>query len=124
MTANPHNRTFGQFGEDIATKFLLRKGYQILVRNYRYGRMELDIVARLNDEIIFVEVKTRSDDDKAVPEKVVGRNKQRNIRLAAEHYMESNELTLPARFDIILVMKADSFEIEHWEDAFYPFDTY
>ncbi|MFA6261587.1 MAG: YraN family protein [Bacteroidia bacterium] len=124
MTANSHNRTFGQVGEDLAAAYLLRNGYQILVRNFRYGRMELDIVARLKDEIIFVEVKTRSDDDKAVPEKVVGRNKQRNIRVAAEYYMESNELALPARFDIIMVMKAGSFEIEHWEDAFYPFDTY
>lgn len=124
MTANMHNHTFGQVGEDIAAAYLMRHGYQILERNYRYGRMELDIIARQQNEIVFVEVKTRSDDDKAVPEKVVGRNKQRNIRLAAEAYMEFNNLALPARFDIMLVMKADEFEVEHWVDAFYPFDTY
>lgn len=119
-----HNRDLGRLGEDIASNWLQKRGYRLLERNFRFGKVELDIIAKKDDEIIFIEVKTRMDDDKTVPEKVVGRSKQRNIRLAAEHYMELQELTLPARFDIILVLKGERFEVEHWEDAFYPFDAY
>lgn len=119
-----HNKQFGQLGEDIAAEYLEKKGYKILMRNYRYGRVELDIICEYKNEVIFVEVKTRTDDAMAYPEQAVGKSKQRNIRLAAENFVEENQITLPARFDIIAVIKGDKFEIEHIEDAFYPFDTY
>jgi len=122
---NPnHNKQFGQLGEDIAVEYLKKKGYQILERNYRFGRVELDIVCMFDNEVIFVEVKIRTSDLMAYPEQAVGKSKQRNIRLAAENFVEENQITLPARFDIIAVVKGDKFEIEHIEDAFYPFDTY
>lgn len=124
MTQNKHNNAFGKLGEDIAAGYLERKGYKILTRNYRYGKVEIDIIARQQDEIIFIEVKTRSDDLMAYPEQAVGKTKQRNIRLCAENFMEEQELILPARFDVIAVVKGEKFEIEHFEDAFYPFDTY
>lgn len=119
-----HNKQFGQLGEDIAAEYLVKKGYEILAKNYRFGRVELDIICKWNDEVIFVEVKTRTDDTMAYPEQAVGKSKQRNIRLAAENFVEENQITLPARFDIIAVVKGEKFEIEHIEDAFYPFDTY
>lgn len=119
-----HNQQFGKLGEDIAAEYLEKKGYKILTRNYRCGRVELDIICEVNNEIVFVEVKTRTSDLMAYPEQAVGKSKQRNIRLAAENFMEENQLTLSARFDIIAVIKGDKFEVEHIEDAFYPFDTY
>jgi putative endonuclease len=119
-----HNQQFGKLGEDIAAEYLEKKGYKILTRNYRCGRVELDIICEVNNEIVFVEVKTRTSDLMAYPEQAVGKSKQRNIRLAAENFMEENQLTLSARFDIIAVVKGDKFEVEHIEDAFYPFDTY
>jgi putative endonuclease len=121
---NNHNKQFGKLGEDIAAEYLKRKGYIIRTRNYRYGRVELDVICEHNNEIIFVEVKTRTSDLMAYPEQAVGRSKQRNIRMAAENYMEENALILSARFDIIAVVKGEKFEVEHIEDAFYPFDTY
>jgi putative endonuclease len=124
MKPHHHNKQFGQLGEDTAVKYLEQKGYTILVRNYRFGRVELDIVCMHQNEVVFVEVKTRTSDAMAYPEKAVGKSKQRNIRLAAENFVEENQITLPARFDIIAVVIGEKFEIEHIEDAFYPFDTY
>ena len=49
--------------------------------------------------------------------------KQKNIRLAAENYLEENDIISAHRFDIIAVVKGEKFEIEHFEDAFYPFDV-
>jgi putative endonuclease len=124
-TNNPgHNQQFGKLGEDIAVTYLERKGYRLLTRNYRFGKVELDIICEYLHEVIFIEVKTRTSDVMAYPERAVGKTKQRNIRLAAENFVEENQITLPARFDIVAVVKGDKFEIEHIEDAFYPFDTY
>lgn len=119
-----HNQQFGQLGEDIAAKYLEQKGYTILERNYRYGKVELDIVCEYNNEVIFVEVKTRTSDVMAYPERAVGKSKQRNIRMAAEQFMDEHNRKGAVRFDIVAVVKGDKFEIEHIEDAFYPFDTY
>jgi putative endonuclease len=118
-----HNQAFGKLGEDIAAGYLERKGYHILERNYRAGKVELDIICKHENEIIFVEVKTRTSDMMAFPEQAVGRAKQRNIRLAAEQYLTQNELSGVCRFDIVAVIKGDKFEIEHIQDAFYPFDA-
>jgi putative endonuclease len=124
-TPNPkHNQQFGQLGEDIAAGYLERKGYTILVRNYRYGKVELDIICEYQGEVIFVEVKTRTSDLMAYPERAVGKSKQRNIRLAAEQFMDEHNRKGSVRFDIVAVVKGEKFEIEHIEDAFYPFDTY
>lgn len=118
-----HNKNFGQLGEDIAAAYMQQKGYRLLARNYRFGRVELDAIYELNNEIIFVEVKTRTSDMMAYPEQAVGKSKQKNIRLAAENYLEENQITFPVRFDIIAVVKGEKFEVEHIEDAFYPFDA-
>jgi putative endonuclease len=118
-----HNKQFGQWGEDFAVKYLEKKGYTVLERNFRYERVEVDIICRYKDEIIFVEVKTRSSDMMAYPEKAVGKAKQRNMRLAAEHFLEANNLLLPARFDIVALVKGDKLDVLHIEDAFYPFDS-
>ena len=53
----------------------------------------------------------------------MGKSKQKNIKLAAKNFLEENEITIPHRFDIVAVVKGEKFEIEHFEDAFYPFDT-
>ena len=119
-----HNKQFGKLGEDIAAGYLERKGYKILIRNYTYARVEVDVVCEYNNEIIFVEVKTRTSDQMAYPEQAVGKAKQKNIRLAAESFLEENQITSSVRFDIIAVVKNESkFEIEHFEDAFYPFEA-
>ncbi|MBO7499129.1 MAG: YraN family protein, partial [Bacteroidaceae bacterium] len=57
-----HNET-GRRGEDLATAFLLSKGYGILERNWKSGRKEIDIIAQDGRDLVFVEVKTRSSED-------------------------------------------------------------
>lgn len=115
--------TFGKTGEEIAAKYLLKKGYAILERNYRFGKKEIDIICRKDGEIIFVEVKTRTSAQWSYPEQAVGVVKQSAIRLVAENFLDEREIIAPCRFDIVAVIKGEYFEIEHFEDAFYPFEA-
>jgi putative endonuclease len=119
-----HNNQFGKLGEDIAHDYLINKGYKVLQRNYRFAKTEIDLVCEIAEEVVFVEVKTRTSDQMAYPEQAVGKAKQKNIRFAAEYFLEEYQINKPARFDIIAVIKNEKrFEIEHIEDAFYPFDV-
>lgn len=119
-----HNNQFGKLGEDIASNYLIKKGYRILQRNYRFSKVEIDLICETAEEIVFVEVKTRTSDQMAYPEQAVGKAKQKNIRFAATYFLEEKEISKPARFDIIAVVKNEKrFDIEHIEDAFYPFDV-
>ncbi|MBI1286221.1 MAG: YraN family protein [Flavobacteriales bacterium] len=115
-----HNK-LGEKGENLAVKELLKKGYSILDENWRSGRNELDIVARIGNTIVFVEVKTRSTDFFGDPSEAVSMAKQKRIIQAANDYLQQHELELEARFDVIsIVATAKETSIDHMEDAFYP----
>ncbi|MEL7339791.1 MAG: YraN family protein [Bacteroidota bacterium] len=121
-----HN-DLGKKGEEIATGFLEAKGYNILDRNYRYEKGEIDIVAlRLTPaEVVFVEVKTRATFSKAnPPEAAVSPEKQKKLFKVADSYLYEKQLTsVPSRFDIIAI-SMDNPEhpmIHHIEDAFRMF---
>jgi len=110
----------GRQGESVARKYLEGKGYKVLETNWRFHRYELDIIATNNEEIVVVEVKTRSDKYLMAPETAVDRKKIRRIVTASDAYARQNGISLPVRFDVIcLVKKGQSFEIEHIEDAFF-----
>ena len=109
-----HN-LLGQIGEEEACRFLIRKGYTLLERNWRVGHLELDIIAECYGEIIFVEVKTRSNEDFAPAITAVDDEKIKNLRLAARHYLDLNRLDQPIRFDIITVVgEQRPFTITHY----------
>jgi len=111
----------GKAGEETALSYLRGKGYQILDTNWRSGKYEVDIIARDGNFIVFIEVKTRRSDYFGSPEAAVDRTKQRFMIRAADHYITRKDINLEARFDIITVLfKADSQEINHITDAFYP----
>jgi len=115
-----HNE-LGKEGEAAAISYLKAKGYQILHENWHFGHLELDIVAQTNDELVIVEVKTRSSGDWDSPESAVNNAKIRRIISATDCYIRFFNIDLPARFDIIsLKRKFPGFEIEHIENAFYP----
>jgi putative endonuclease len=115
-----HNKT-GKKGEEIALAYLMAKGYEILEKNFRYGKNEVDIIARHGDEIVFVEVKTRHDDFLVEPEMSVSRRQQRSIIKVADHYMVSRDIDQDARFDIIsIVISTQGENIHHIDGAFYP----
>ena len=76
-----NNRQFGDMGEEIAVKFLQDNGYQILARNVHFSRFcELDIVAKQKNTLVFVEVKTRKNNDFGTPLEAVTKSKYENIK--------------------------------------------
>lgn len=115
-----HNK-LGEKGEDAAAKFIADKGYKIKARNWRFGKLEIDIIAEHNAMIIFIEVKSRSGTYFEQPFQAVTKKKQKFIIKAANEYIEKYKINLEARFDIISIVEQNSkFEIDHIEDAFYP----
>ena len=115
-----HNE-LGKDGESAAVAYLKENGYRILHTNWRKGHFELDIVAKTEDELVIIEVKTRSEGSITEPEDAITNQKIRNIVAAADAYIKFFDIDLPARFDIISIIgKSPNFEIDHIEDAFYP----
>jgi putative endonuclease len=115
-----HNE-LGKKGEQIVLKYLVRNGYHILEQNYRFGRDEVDIIARDEVTIVFIEVKTRTNNEIEEPERAVNYNKQKRIIRVANHYLIENDLDNESRFDIFGVTFNQLEEnINHIEDAFTP----
>lgn len=114
-------QSLGQKGEAFAVEYLKKKGYKIRHRNWISGKNEIDIVAETNDFIVFVEVKTRADNPLTNPKTAVNREKQKSIIYVAEWYIRTYNLDKESRFDVIILYeKAEGFEIDHIENAFYP----
>ena len=110
----------GKQGEHVARLYLEEKGYKVLAINWRFHRFELDIIATNNDELVIVEVKTRSDNYLIAPELAVDTTKIRRIVAASDAYIRKHNIQLPVRFDVLcLIKKGQSFDIEHIEDAFF-----
>ena len=119
IMAESHN--LGKKGEDLATKYMESKGFKILFRNWKWGNNEIDVIAENRDFIIFIEVKTRSEDFLEDPVKAVAVAKQKSIIRAAEGYIQSFRIDKESRFDIVTIIKTTGeFKIDHIEDAFYP----
>lgn len=110
----------GLIGEKIAADHLAAKGYQIIERNYRHKRAEIDLIVKKDNWLIFVEVKTRSSTYFGFPEEFVDRAKELMIFYAADHYMYTNDWHGNVRYDIVAIVETDfEREIVHFEDAFY-----
>ena len=113
---------FGSKGEELATSFLINKGYFIRHRNWRVGHIELDIIAENKDFIVVVEVKTRKNDKFCHPSDAVNHTKIKRIVNATQAYIFKYNINKDIRFDIISIIPTldGNFEIEHQEDAFVP----
>jgi putative endonuclease len=118
-----HNKILGNLGEDHASKFLRKKGYKILERNYKIKQGEIDIIAQNKEYIVFVEVKTRQTDNFGRPAEAIDWHKQQKIIAVATQYMQDYP-NRNARFDVIEIVGERhngvllSCEIEHIEGAF------
>lgn len=111
----------GKNGEDLAVVYLSRLGYLIRHRNWYYGHNELDIIARDGNELVVVEVKSRTSDRYEHPSESVSKQKIRHIVEAAEAYIQEYKIDLETRFDVITVIfYGENYQIEHFKDAFYP----
>lgn len=116
-----HNE-LGKKGEQLAVDFLLKKDYQIVERNYRFEKAEVDIIAQKDAILAIVEVKTRSTTDFGDPQDFVKPKQMKNLVKAVDEYVTVNDLDVEVRFDIIAIVKENKgYNIEHLEDAFYHF---
>jgi putative endonuclease len=113
------NKEIGRKGEALAVEYLINKGFIILERNYRYGRLEIDIIGQIENTIVFVEVKTRRSKRYGYPEEAVDDKKTDHILSCADHFIYQNQWNGDIRFDIISVILTPQVLIEHIEDAFY-----
>ncbi len=116
-----HN-DLGQIGEAMAAEHLLKNGYEILERNYRYLKAEVDIIAQIGNTLCAVEVKTRSTPDFGNPQDFVKPKQIQLLVKAIDHYVSSKDLDVEVRFDIVAIIKNKSgTRLEHLENAFYHF---
>ena len=111
----------GDWGEKQAVAYLKENGFTILETNWRFKKLEIDIIAQIADKMVFVEVKTRGSNEYGEPETAVSLKKQRFIIKAANHYITEKDIDLEARFDIVGIMYIDNkIIVKHIPDAFYP----
>lgn len=116
-----HNE-LGKKGEQLAVDHLLANGYEIVERNYRFDKAEVDIIAKQKDTLAIVEVKTRTNSDFGNPQDFVKPKQIQRLVKAVDEYVTVNNLDVEVRFDIIAIVKnGKQYDIEHLEDAFYHF---
>ncbi len=115
------SKELGVRGERAAVRFLERRGYEIVDQNWRCNAGEVDIVARDQDTIVFVEVKTRASIDAGLPEEAIDDEKRRRYEMLAAHYLHGHDTgEVPVRFDVIalLVVAPDRALVRHHINAF------
>lgn len=116
-----HNE-LGKLGETMAVAYLEKHGYEILETNWVFAKAEIDIIAKKDNVLAIVEVKTRSDVAFGLPQDFVSPKKIRLLTKAVNEYVVCNDLDVEVRFDIISIHgKPGAFVTEHLENAFYHF---
>jgi len=108
-------RLVGERGEDAAAAWYENAGYRIVERNWRCAEGEIDVIASLEDTVVFCEVKSRSSDRFADPATAVDYRKQAKVRRAAFRWLEQQPWKHSLRFDVAVVL---SGRVEMIEDAF------
>ena len=117
------SRRLGRWGEDLAAKFLVGKGYRVLDRNWKCRFGELDLVAEGEGYLCFVEVKLRRTQRFGTGAEQVDQRKREKLRTAAELYLQTHPAVLQPRFDVIEVLAPNGLgtknpKIRHIEGAF------
>jgi putative endonuclease len=110
----------GKAGEEAAWDFLKENGVIPISKNQRFGRSEVDIIAKEGDSIIFVEVKTRKSSYFGTPDAFITDAKEASMARAASIYMEQTQFKGEIRFDVVTVIMGDEgpLSLEHFRDAF------
>jgi len=114
-----HNNDFGRKAEDEAVNFLKQNDFQILERNWRYGKAEIDIIARKEKKLHIIEVKARTSNSVLLPEEAVNTKKIKLLLFATEAYLSTINENFDVQFDIIsIIHKNSKFSLKYIEDAF------
>lgn len=111
-----NNLISGKEGEEIAALFMEQKGFEVVQKNYRSGRAEIDLILKKDSLLVFAEVKLRTKIKFGLPEEAVNNKKEELILTAAENYIYEKDWKGKVRFDIISIVNKK--EIFHLEDAF------
>ncbi|MBR2646651.1 MAG: YraN family protein [Clostridia bacterium] len=111
-----HKKVLGKKGERLVEEYLTAQGYKIIKRNYRTPFGEADIIAKDRDEVVFVEVKTRSSNAYGAPREAVGKTKQERYYKIAQCYWLKTGEEPNARFDVAEVFEDGN--IEYYKNAF------
>ncbi|MBE6051161.1 MAG: YraN family protein [Clostridium sp.] len=116
-----YNKNIGNYGEDIATSYLLSKKHKILSRNFKSKKGEVDIISLINKTLIFTEVKSRYNYNFGAPLESVSFSKINRIKSAASYYIYKNRLfNINVRFDIIEIYfnyYNNEYKINHIENV-------
>lgn len=117
---SPRHLDLGRAGEDYAARFLENRGFALRQRNWRWKQWELDIICEKGDELIFVEVKTRTGRSIQSGIEAVTPAKRKKLVKAATRYLSAFDLwARPCRFDLVIVNDdGTGFRAEHIENAF------
>ena len=112
----------GRWGEEVALGHVVRRGWEVLARNWRIGRLEVDLIARDGPWLVIIEIKTRTEPVQADWHRMVSRAQQdRLIRAARAFLARHPERSLEVRFDVVAVLRNRyGHRILHTESAFYP----
>ena len=116
-----HNKELGRKGEDAAVRFLERRGYDIVERNWTCFAGEADIIARDGEAVVFVEVKTRTGASNGLPAEAVTKNKrERYEKIACAFLADYDVVDVPVRFDVVSIslIDTDRAMVRHHIDAF------
>ncbi len=108
-----HNNT-GTEGENLAADYLVKNGFTILHRNWRWGHLEVDAIACRNGKLHFIEVKTRRSNYYGYPEESVTRKKMKFLMKSADQYLHLNKQWKRIEFDILSIMMKDNAEPEYF----------
>ena len=115
------NIILGKQGEEQAVNYLQKNGYIILDKRWKYKRFEIDIIAKNQSTLIFLEVKTRRNPIISINDIVSNAQKDRIIN-TAHHYILSNEIDLNIRFDLIYIdYTQKTFNLKHFKEFFTPY---
>lgn len=115
-----NNRKWGAEAEQIAAEYFISRGYTVRERNWKCGKLEIDLILEFERTIIFVEVKARKEGTQD-PIEAVGKDKRRRIIRAADSYLQSLPLLYEYRFDIFAITgDRNEHKCEHYADAYMP----
>lgn len=108
-----NKRDFGNLGENLACEYLVKNGYQIIERNKHFSRFcEIDIIAKLKNKYIFVEVKTRRTNAYGTPFEAITNSKYNNIKMGVMAYIQQNNIR-DYQIDVIGITLEPELNIKH-----------
>lgn len=112
------NYSKGKVGEDQATNYLVKKGWEIVERNYNCDIGEIDIIAKEGSTIVFVEVKYKSNDVLGIPEEMISENKLNQVKRVATYWLMENRKYKYDRYRIDAVCILGD-QLKHYENVGY-----